>query len=170
MGKGQMVIVLLHAPYWSVFLDKADSTGLGYKAVGAPTLEMWCNSWNSSPAANSSYNKVSAKGYCQPHSSSSTAYETTFYIVKGDYENSSFSPILGDNDVSLWFPYYTNPLSDKGPWYYIASENETYTYGVRGQEVEECTETYAKFRPVVCLNEDVAAAWDATSNVYRLVK
>lgn len=37
---------LLDTANWTSFLDKSDGSGYGQLAIGGPTLEMWCDSWN----------------------------------------------------------------------------------------------------------------------------
>lgn len=97
------VATLTNNNYWSQF-----ASGVGGKsATGAPTLEMWVNSWNAK-GYNPLYTKEDTNGYLIDTKTDVTNYSITL----GDYDTSGF------NDA-LYFPTHN---SKNGCWgYWLAS-------------------------------------------------
>ncbi len=80
---GRCVSNLLDTDNWTSFLDNSNGEGIGQYAIGGPTLEMWCESWNLAVSSSTKFKKLYAKdtaNYGYYVSSDSETKKTTLYM------------------------------------------------------------------------------------------
>ena len=165
---------LLSTNYWD---DFKNTTYADY-AVGGPTLEMWCASWNAYLTANpnSDFKEMTADstnnyGY---YVSSDTSENQTYLYMNGT--TSSLSTDLTtalQNDYSLYFPH-TSSVSDCYAYWLASPSADGYDYLMRvhfGGNVYNSNYDDGDglaLRPVVSLKSNVSATYDSDNHIYNL--
>ena len=167
------VSTLLNTDNWKGFLDTGSR--YGEYAVGGPTLEMWCNSWNDAHASSKIYTNVEASetdpGYYVGNSESAT---TNTYMISG----------VQDTRDRLWIPHYSDSNTfdgdNKCSGYWLTSPQYMEPYPGLNNNARclswsnGCFLSFGDFaswgkglRPVVALKTGVSASKDA-NGVWQL--
>ena len=144
------VSTLLNTSNWTKYLDKEDGTGKANFATGAPTIEMWTDSWNNlyENVNEKIYRKANTSNfgyYVSTNSKSSDSYFITLTTKKG-YNNKLFYPHQSQfNNVN---GYRLASTSD----YDINSSLGIYSSV--GVSFNGYFDRDLALRPVVCINEN----------------
>ena len=80
-GNSKLVSNLLGTTNWTSFLDNQNVQGYGQYAIGGPTLEMWCDSWNTYLKTN----KDSVFKEIRPENTDTYGYKISSDILKNQY-------------------------------------------------------------------------------------
>ncbi len=169
LNNSKCVSALLDTNIWKGFLDEENSTGLGQYAVGGPTIEMLCNSWNNAH----SYSNIYVE----------TNDDFTGYNILGTgkfLEDYVFLPDrVSTHDYSLWYPRQGNTFEDNmycsGYWVAspsMKSNDHLLLVGCGGdwRDAPCTTRVDLNLRPVICLNSNVSVTYDDEKNVFHLEK
>ena len=166
---------LLDTTNWVSFLDT--STHYGQYAIGGPTLEMWCESWNNAVSSDAKFKKIYARDtntYGYYVSSDSVSKQYDLYM---NGATSGLSPTdLSDlgNRFPMYFPHVAAYQGCYGYWLASPSAYSNlgslmYVYYSGGVDYNYYDNDYLGLRPVVCLNSGVSAT-KGTDGVWQLSK
>ena len=145
-SNGKCVSTMLNTNNWKSFVD---DTYADY-AIGGPTIEMFCASWNAISNNKLYCNKKSSYGYYIGTKSSPTTI--------------SAQNIIDDRQNQLYRPYSAQMGGAKGYWISSPSANTNFTGGNAVMNIDSTStwvssakynNTYFAFRPVVRLKSDV---------------
>ena len=156
VNNSKCVSTLLNTKNWEGFLDPG---GLcGEYAVGGPTVEMWCNSWNDAHASSKIYtNKGASESY------------PGYYVGKSEPATSySYTPSgISEARDRLWYPHYNNYSTFDGSnqciGYWLASPTAFTSDGLMRvyyngpMYYSNYNGSSVGLRPVVSLKSDVSA-------------
>ena len=167
LTNSKCVSELLDPDKWSGFKD---GEGYAQYAVGGPTVEMWCESWNAA--------HVDSKIYTNKGASESAP---GYYVGTSEFATTTSYELIGIDATrdKLWYPNYNAYAVDGSNacyGYWLASPSASSTgnallYVWFGGKVNNAN--YADglgLRPVVCLNSGVSATYDAGTKTYTLSK
>lgn len=147
---------LMDTEKWNIFVDSnvADS------AIGSPTIEMFCNSWNQKGHIKLYCNNTDERGY---YIGINNIPPTTTCDISND---------IGYND-KLYFPH--QELTEDECWgYLLASTVATDSGNVMrisksgSIHVRNCSIARESLRPVICLKSTVNGVWNNEKNEWLL--
>ncbi len=170
---------LLDTTNWASFLDT--STHYGQYAIGGPTLEMWCESWNTylnkHPDASNVFTDIrpgTTDTYGYKVSSDKSQDQYWLYVNGTQTSISSTDLTRLQSNYSMYFPHTTEYSSCYGYWLASPSAGDGYDYRLMDVYCNGSVSNYDSYdynlglRPVVCLNSDVSATKEG--NVWQLSK
>ena len=167
---------LLDTDNWTSFLDDSNGTKIGQYAIGGPTLEMWCESWNSVVNSHSTFKKLYAKDTANyGYYVSSDTTEKQNYLYMNDTTDSLSSTDLSElgQQFPMYFPH-TSLYSNCSSYLLASPSAQSKYYFVTVSYTGRVGSCYYNnkngLRPVVCLNSDVSATYDANTKTYTLSK
>ena len=174
------VSVMLNINNWDNFKDKE---GFAEFAIGGPTLQMWCASWNTiipgekdengfikiEPAAN-----LDNSGYKYKVKNSTTEFTLLSFEGLNSALNDTKRALLNEEKYKVFFSHTEE--FNKCRNYWLASPGASgsnslcvVTAGYLGQyDYNDSRYNGWGFRPVVCLNENVKLTFDEEKEVYTL--
>ncbi len=164
---------LLSTNYWD---DFKNTTYADY-AVGGPTLEMWCASWNAYLTAkpNSDFKEMTAgstDNYGYYVSSGSMADKPYLYMTGTQSSLNSTQISTLESNYSLYFPY--TPIVSSCHGYWLASPAAGGGYCLMRVDCDGLVtfnyrnSDYLGLRPVVSLKSNVSATYDSDNHIYHL--
>ena len=175
--------IFLENSYWRSFIDVGSTYGM--YAVGEPTLEMWCASWNAALSSSSIFKKMeiftSNFGYQFSSPSSSESDNPTFIPTGDNWPNEEQLDEL-KTSYSLYFPHVKSENLDIRK-YFLASPSAFHDYYLNQYRMCAVSDsgvvTWSYYfgeseafalRPVVCLRSNVSATHDTNLKSYKLSK
>ena len=169
---------LLDTDNWTSFLDDSNGTKIGQYAIGGPTLEMWCESWNTYLTNHPDESKVFTN--IRPGETNTYGYRVSSDSTKNVYYlcmNGTQDPISSDlgrlqSNYPMYFPHTSYLSGCYGYWLASPSAYDgsylmrVYYDGWVSYDITN--HVLLGLRPVVCLNSDVSATKEG--NVWQLSK
>lgn len=146
---------MMNAEKWNVF--KVDK--LADAAIGTPTLEMFCNSWNQKGYGYINYRNDDS-GYYVGTDKNPTTIKCDLALDVGYNDKLYFPHKEIVNDECLGYQLASPVATDSGMIFRISKfGNINYRYYSVAAE---------SLRPVVCLNENVIGVWDENSQKWKI--
>ena len=150
------VASLMDTEKWNTFVD----TNVADSAIGSPTIEMFCDSWNQ-------------KGYAQLYCNN---YDNRGYYIGGNNHPSTIkhdiSSDAGYNDT-LYYPH--KELTENGCFGYLLASTSATDAGFLMRISNLGTINYRHYsvaaeglRPVICLKCSINGEWDKNKNEWIL--
>ena len=175
-GNSKCASTLLNTDNWISFLDNSNGEGIGQYAIGGPTLEMWCESWNTyltnHPDASNVFTNIrpgNTDTYGYKVSSDKSQNQAYLYMNGTQDSGEDFGRL--QTNYPMYFPHEGNYSDCSGYWLSSPSaDGNRYLMlvscgGCVGYSTYNSKGGYG-LRPVVCLKSTVSAT--KVGNVWQL--